>query len=272
MKIWRNLTEVKSKPAKTALTIGNFDGVHAGHQALIDSMPDEAYKVALTFSSLPSKILKPKENIEQITALPQRLELLENCGIDAIILLDFTANLSFLSPKEFLSQIFNRLPFQHLILGHDAHLGHRRQGSPAIIRNIGNEVGFEVKYLPPYKIHNQVVSSSLIRSKIIEGQLGEAEELLQHPYTIKIPPNSIPPEGTSFLEVKLQDLALPPQGSYSTQALVEGQRIHGSAQISHTPPLLTAYFPYQIFSAELNVEVKSPSRPAESLELAATTN
>ncbi len=157
------------------LTIGFFDGVHLGHQALL-SRAD----TCVTFSGHPSSTLHPEEPLPLITSHAHRLALIKPYVQD-IHILDFTTDLATQDPKTFLTSL---PPFDHLLLGHDARLGKDRSGTPEVLQEIATAHNFILEYLPPVLIDNAPVSSSRIRLALREGDLVLAEELLGRPYSI----------------------------------------------------------------------------------------
>lgn len=210
MEIIENLEKPFAAP--TVLTIGNFDGVHLGHQTLLKKLCHKAHEenkksVVITFANHPSEILRPNKSILYLCTLPHRLRLLEHAGIDVLLLQKFTKEFSHQSAKDFLTQMHRYFSFSHLILGHDATIGREKEGTPAQVQQIAQELGFEVEYLPPWHVEGQLVSSTSIREHLQKGNLKQVEQLLGRPY-------SIYGQVTKGI-MDVSKLCLPPNGSYS---------------------------------------------------------
>lgn len=160
---------------KTALTIGFFDGVHLGHQALLKRLREVGkHTTLLTYSNHPSTILHAKER-PLLISLPQKLELLAPF-VDALITIPFTLEFASTSYNDLLSQF----SLSHLILGEGSAFGKNREGNEAAIRAYAKKHQFEVEYLPKLKINNEPVSSTRIRSCLAAGNTALAQQLLGH--------------------------------------------------------------------------------------------
>jgi riboflavin kinase / FMN adenylyltransferase len=209
------------------LTMGNFDGVHLGHQQLLKKTISLAkqYHTAsgvITFQKSPATLFYPQAPIENISSQGQKTALLEKLGIDIVFLLDFTKEFAAQSPKEFLSQLKDGVPFSHLLLGHDAKFGKNREGDPAVITALSKTLNFEVEYLPPFKYHDQIISSRLIRQEIKAGRLDEAKSMLGRPYAIqsKVAKGSGTGQRIGFPTANLpvNNYCLPPFGVWAVTA------------------------------------------------------
>src|SRR5437870_1942743 len=134
MKVIPSLNEANGFPHPVILTIGNFDGVHLGHQAVLNAVKEKAKieqlpSAVITFENHPSTILRPNHPFLSLTSLPHKLKLFEKLGIDLVVVLRFTLNFSEQSAETFLHTVHQNLPFRELILGYDAKFGHDRQGN-----------------------------------------------------------------------------------------------------------------------------------------------
>lgn len=178
-------------------TIGMFDGVHRGHQAILQHLQEYGEEpVILTFSNHPAEVLK-KNSPPILSSLPLKMALFKECGIEKTVVIPFTAECSNLSYEDFLAQY----PIRHLVLGSDAALGKNAIGTVENLRKLGAKRGFTVHSIPKLFVQQSLVSSSFIRQLIQSGRLEEAEQLLGRPYCIyyssDFPPSSIalPPDG-----------------------------------------------------------------------------
>ncbi|MES2274261.1 MAG: FAD synthetase family protein [Chlamydiota bacterium] len=195
-------TSIPKKSHSTALTIGFFDGVHLGHQNLIQALRETGEKTTvLTFSNPPWQVFKPGAPLNLLTSFSLKLALLEKYGVDAVIALPFTREFASTSYEDLLSQF----TLSHLILGIGSEFGKNREGNAANVQNIALQKGFKVQYISKTIVDGEIVSSSRIRQYILSNQLAKAERLLGRPYALLFPPGR---------QMMTQDLCLPPDGIY----------------------------------------------------------
>ena len=172
----------------TALIVGNFDGVHIGHKYLIEKLKKEASSRGLktavvTFCPHPLKVLAPRLFSCELSSAEEKMELLEDEGIDYLCFIHFDRNFSTMRAKDFLREVlFHRLGCRYLLVGHDWRFGYKREGEIELAREIGKELGFEVELAKPYKKNGHIVSSTLVRRLLSEGRLEEAQEFLGRRY------------------------------------------------------------------------------------------
>lgn len=254
----------------TTLTIGNFDGLHLGHRAVLEKMRGG---IAITFSNHPASILRKISPLQLVT-LSHKLQLLRESGVEPVIL-PFTEQLSMQSPEEFLKEIRSLYPFSRLVLGHDARLGRDRSGTPELLSSLAYSMGFSLEYIPPFTLEGEIVSSSKIRARIAAGDLGKASRFLGRPYSIR----STVVEGTQrarllgfkTANIPVEGLALPPFGVYVSQVLFKGIRYKGIANLgvaptlhTHTSPRLEVHildFSDNLYGVEIEVELHNYLRP-----------
>ncbi|MEK9803461.1 MAG: bifunctional riboflavin kinase/FAD synthetase [Curvibacter sp.] len=194
MKVFRGFHHPGIAPA-CALTIGNFDGVHRGHQAMLALLRSEAAQrgvpsCALTFEPHPrdyfagvttNAALAPA----RIATLRDKLSDLERCGIDQVVILPFDARLADLSPQAFIDDVLVRgLGARYVLVGDDFRFGARRAGDYAMLDAAGTQQGFDVARMNSYEVHGLRVSSSAVRTALAEGRMDDAARLLGHPYHI----------------------------------------------------------------------------------------
>ena len=166
-----------------ALTIGVFDGVHRGHQALITHAVQRAQALggqsaAITFHPHPRAVLAPDTVFYDLTSLDERLALIAQLGVNIVIPLAFTLELSRLSPEEFLDLVQEHLNLRELWVGPDFALGYRRAGTVPRLSELGAERGFSVGTVPPVAVAGGRVSSSRVRDVIVAGDVEQARLLL----------------------------------------------------------------------------------------------
>lgn len=174
----------------TVLTIGNFDGVHLGHQALLSLLTDKARAlglpaVVLTFEPHPREYFSPADAPARLASLREKLLLLSAAGVDRCHVCRFDARFAAQPAQAFIDDILVRgLGVRHLFIGDDFRFGARRQGNFAMLRAAGAEGGFGVESMPTLAVAGERVSSSAVRAALAEGDLAHAARLLGRPYSI----------------------------------------------------------------------------------------
>ncbi|SEL59051.1 riboflavin biosynthesis protein RibF [Acinetobacter sp. DSM 11652] len=170
---------------KTAVTIGNFDGVHLGHQAMVQQLKDIAQQqdlktVVMIFEPQPLEYFKSYDAPPRISSLREKVEHLAALGIDYIVVAKFDDTFRNLSAEEFADILKYKLNTQSLVLGEDHHFGKNRQGNSQFLR----DYGFQVTDLDNVELNGERISSTLIRQTLAAGDLKKAAELLGRPYSI----------------------------------------------------------------------------------------
>jgi riboflavin kinase/FMN adenylyltransferase len=182
--------KVSELPAKTTwLTIGTFDGVHLGHQAIISNLVRSAHtlkKIAVvaTFFPHPAEILRGIDGPYYLNTLQERESLIKEIGVDRIIILNFTEEFAKKTAHDFIRDLYAQSPFSCILVGYDFHFGAKREGDITILRDLGKEFGFKVRTISPKMIHDQVISSSTIRQLILKHEVRQAAELLGRWYSV----------------------------------------------------------------------------------------
>jgi riboflavin kinase / FMN adenylyltransferase len=182
-------------PAGCALTIGNFDGVHRGHQAMLALLTNEARhrglpSCVLTFEPHPRDYFarlagRPQTAPARISTLRDKLAELERCGIDQVVVQRFDARFAELSPQAFVDEVLvARLQARYVLVGDDFNYGARRAGNYATLDAAGAAAGFDVARMMSYEVHGLRVSSSAVREALAAGNMTRAAELLGRPYSI----------------------------------------------------------------------------------------
>ncbi|MBF0236232.1 MAG: bifunctional riboflavin kinase/FAD synthetase [SAR324 cluster bacterium] len=171
-------------------TIGNFDGMHLGHRALVDSVLKEAQirqavAALVTFDPHPQEVLHPDKTVSKICTPEHRVKLFEEAGLDIVHIIPFTREFSCLSPEEFVQRfLMEHFNLKQLVIGHDFHFGKNRAGNAERLKQIGQAQGFDVQKVSAVEIGGQTVSSTLIRKLIQEGRFKEIPEYLGRFFSI----------------------------------------------------------------------------------------
>ena len=190
MRTFHHLDDVPRDFGPAIVSVGNFDGVHRAHCHVIDEIvrrakAGNAQSVVVTFEPHPSRILRPDHNLKLLTPAPEKLRLLEATGIDAVLLLPFTRDLSLMTPHQFAHEILKkRLHAREVHEGYNFHFGHKAAGNIHVLRDLGREMGFEVHDYPEMRLRGEPVSSSHIRRLLSEGRVSRARHLLARPFSI----------------------------------------------------------------------------------------
>ncbi len=194
MRIFRGFHHPDIAPA-CALTIGNFDGVHRGHQAMLALLNSEARhrgvpSCVMTFEPHPRDYFaavtrQPDLAPARIATLRDKLTELEHCGVDQCVVLPFDARLSSLSPQAFIADVLLRgVGARYVLVGDDFRFGAKRAGDYATLDAAGQTLGFDVARMNSYEVHGLRVSSSAVRDALREGRMVDAARLLGRPYSI----------------------------------------------------------------------------------------
>jgi riboflavin kinase/FMN adenylyltransferase len=176
---------------RPVLTIGNFDGVHVGHRAILETVVSRARALAgqavvYTFDPHPRKVLQPERAPKLLTTLEQRLELLAAAGVDAVVVENFTREFARTSAEAFVREVIHaRIRPLEVYVGYDFHFGRDREGSMRLLTELGPRLGFSVTIIPEVVVGEHDVNSTRIRQVLAESRVEEARVLLGRPYTIR---------------------------------------------------------------------------------------
>jgi riboflavin kinase/FMN adenylyltransferase len=230
MQVFRYLEEVPADFGPSMVSIGNFDGIHRAHQAVLREVMNRAHgqgakALAVTFDPHPTHILRPDVELKLLTPLPVKLKLFEQTGVDGVLVLPFTRDLSLMSPREFVEQILVKtLKVHEVHEGYNFHFGHKASGNVEKLREFGNEFGFEVVVYPEMKLRGEVVSSTEIRRLLREGKVSKARHLLGRVFSI----HSTPGRGRGYghkytvptINLSRYDEIVPRDGVYITRSRI----------------------------------------------------
>lgn len=182
---WDDIT----KDPESVLTVGTFDGVHLGHQAIVDYLLDRAARrsgtsTVVSFDPHPRSVVHGA-SVPLLTSVDERGDILESLGLDRFVVVPFTESFAKLSPEAYVSDILvDRIGLKEIAVGYDHRFGRERAGDVDLLRSLGQQYEFDVDVIPPREVGEDVVSSSTIRESVEEGNVARATELLGRPYRL----------------------------------------------------------------------------------------
>ena len=248
MKIYQSLNEFKPSK-KTIVTLGTFDGVHLGHNVILDKISNTAKQenlesVLLTFFPHPRLIVSNDSEIKMLNTMAEKAKLLEQKGIQNFIIHPFDKLFSELSPREFVAQILvKQLNIQKIIIGYDHKFGKNRAADFNDLIAFGKEFGFEVEEIPAKQVDEVSVSSTKIRNSLLEGNISLANAYLGYSFML----SGIVVKGnqlgrtigfpTANIEISENYKLIPKNGVYVVSAIVNNQTIFGMMNIGVKPTL-----------------------------------
>ena len=227
------------------LTIGVFDGVHLGHKYLISRLKELALKQGLlsgvvTFRQHPQQVLSPHAKLPFLANITQRINLLKEEGVDAVIPLSFTPELARLSAREFLGLLQKHLRMRGVVIGPDFALGRNREGNTETLSRLGKGMGLSVTAVPPLIIDGEVVSSTAIRKALAQGDMEQVQKLAGHSFRLEGRVITGAGRGlmlgfpTANLQIEAEQ-ALPPDGVYVSQARLDEGSYFSLTNIGRRP-------------------------------------
>jgi riboflavin kinase/FMN adenylyltransferase len=190
MKIFHKLGEIPADFGPSIVSVGNFDGIHRAHRAVIDEIvrrarASNAVSVVVTFEPHPARILRPDHAPKLLTPTPEKLRLLGQTEVDAVLLLPFSRDLSLMSPHDFAHDILRRrLRAREVHEGYNFRFGNQAAGDIQVLRELGKSMHFEVHDYAEMRLRGERVSSSHIRKLLSEGRVSRARHLLARPFSI----------------------------------------------------------------------------------------
>jgi riboflavin kinase/FMN adenylyltransferase len=262
MKIIENIELVEIPIKNAVITIGNFDGVHIGHQALLQTVVEKAHNiggtaVALTFDPHPMRVFSANGYPPLITLKEQKSELIERTGIEVLLQIPFTLEFAAISPRSFVEDLLiRRIGMKALVVGKDYTFGRNREGNLDLLNKWAPELGFdliEVDWIQSTNGLSERISSTRVRELVIEGRMEEAKKLLGRHYQIRGLVASGRNRGGRLLgfptaNINLQDELSPKQGIYAVTVEHGGKFYKGVANIGYSPT-----FDDHIFTVEVHI-------------------
>lgn len=245
MLIFRKLDEIPPDFGPTLVSVGNFDGVHRAHRRVLDEIVRRARQrnakgIAVTFEPHPMRILRPDSGLKLLTPTPEKLRLLAETQVDAVLLLPFTRDVSLMSPQDFAQQILRKqLHAVEVHEGYNFHFGHKASGDVALLRELGSEMGFEVFVYPEMQVRGESVSSTRVRQLITAGEVGRARALLTRPFSILSTPGRGRGYGSKYtvptINLSRYEELVPRDGVYVTRTRVAEECFDSVTNVGNRP-------------------------------------
>lgn len=245
MRIFRSLEEIPRDFGATIATVGNFDGVHCGHQQVVGEVVRRARETgskaaAVTFDPHPLRILRPDAAPRLITPQHVKERLLSGLGLDALLVVPFTRDFSMTSAEDFVRHILcGKLHAREVHEGENFHFGHKAQGTPERLAEMGQELGFAVKIYPVMMLRGNPVSSSHIRRLLLEGKVARARRLLGRVFSVTAVPGRGRGLGHRYtvptINLSRYDELTPGNGVYITRTRVGDELFHSVTNVGNRP-------------------------------------
>lgn len=276
MNIFYNITEV-NKSKDTVLTIGTFDGFHVGHRKIIDfvirdSKEKGCRSFVITFEPHPRIVVNKNYEIKLLTTLDEKIKLLQEAGIENLLVVNFTPEFSKLTYDEFFDQyIISKIGIRDLVIGHDHHLGKNREGDENKLKRLGSLHSFDVKPVDAMKIDDEIVNSTKVRKALTEGRIDLANNYLGRYYSFsgKVVNGAMRGRELGFptanIDLNNENKLIPANGIYLVKILVRGSEYFGLMSAGLRPTfgdtdrvLIEVYildFNQNIYDEEVTVKV-----------------
>lgn len=240
-----NIENLKEDRFETAIALGNFDGVHIGHQKLIKEMVDISKRFGLKSSVLlfnnHTKTILDGKGPKLITSLHQKTELIENLGVDIVYTMDFNENIMKLSPEEFVKGILvEKFNCKAVAVGTDYRFGFKKSGDADLLKKLGNKYNYIVSIVSPMYVNEEIVSSTKIRELIAEGDIEKSKILLGRDYSIKGKVVHGKKRGeklgfpTANIEL-LEEYIIPKNGVYNTRTIIDNKEYLSATSVGYNP-------------------------------------
>jgi len=244
MELIRGIHNLTVSHRPSVVSIGNFDGVHLGHQHVISSLLEQsrirqAPSTVVTFEPLAKEFFSP-DLVVRLSTIDEKAKLLFDLGVDRVLCIDFTAEFASYSPDQFIQEVLiEGLGAEYLSVGDDFKFGKARAGDFAMLQKVGSSKGFAVSAHDTFEIYGQRVSSGRVRQALLAGDFALAENLLGRAYTISGPVSKGEQQGRTIgyptANIVLPDVRLAVHGVYATKVRVNSVELNGVANVGRRP-------------------------------------
>jgi riboflavin kinase/FMN adenylyltransferase len=246
MKIIKDLQEIK-RDQNSVITLGTFDGLHLGHQQIVDTVVQKSLQSAgrsflITFDPHPRKVIPGRNDVKILSTFDEKVLILEELGLENLYVINFTQEFSRQSPEAFVEKyLVNGIGLREVVIGYDHHFGKERDGNFELLQKLGNKFNFSVTLIPEYSVNGETVSSTKIRNALLTGDVLKAGKMLGRNYSFK----GIIVHGdgrgrklgfpTANLAVDNEDKLIPAKGIYAAECIVENEKHFGLLSLGRRP-------------------------------------
>jgi riboflavin kinase/FMN adenylyltransferase len=247
MKVIEDVTKLEERFQRLVLTVGSFDGVHLGHQRVLQIVVEHAKRISgvagvMTIKPHPREFFTSQHSPNLLTSDSKKIELMERAGIDVIFILPFNEETSALSPRAYVENIlYERCRVAEIIVGHDFQFGKNAEGDYDFLRQVADEFQFSAFQVPPMVINGERISSTVIRERLFDGDLDEVEKFLGRKYSIRGEVISGRGIGTTLgfptANILPHHTAIPAQGVYAAEVFLDGSRYPAAVNIGVAPTI-----------------------------------
>lgn len=246
MQVFKKLSDVKFS-RDTVLTLGTFDGVHLGHQQIINSVVDKARQLkmrsfVLTFDPHPRKILSKDKKVYLLSLLEEKIKLFSKFGVENLFVVNFTKEFSQLSPEEFINEyLVNGIGLSEIVIGYDHHFGKGRDGNVDILKSLGSVNQFNTTIIPSFSFDDRIISSTKIRDALQEGNVSLVTRMLGRYYEFSGTVIGGDKRGrelgfpTANIELESKEKILPLIGIYAVKIKLNENVYNGLLSIGRRP-------------------------------------
>ncbi len=245
MEIIKGIENLRRPLRNPVVTLGNFDGVHLGHQKIFQRVKEEALKrhgegVVITFEPHPLKVLAPEKFLPLLAPFRKKMMLIEKSGIETVLCIEFSPAFSEMTPLEFIQNILvKKIKVKRVVIGYNYHFGKGQRGDAQTLKDAGKVYNFDVEVVEALKIGPTIVSSSKIRELIQHGEIEEASTLLGRDYPIigKVVEGAKRGQTLGFptANMEISDELYPKAGVYAVEVEWHQQRFNGLANVGFNP-------------------------------------
>jgi riboflavin kinase/FMN adenylyltransferase len=257
MEIIRGLANLNTSYPDTVLTIGNFDGIHLGHQKVISMVLRKAEEIrgtsmVMTFDPHPVRVIAPERDVKMLTTFDEKARLIEATGIDVLLCIEFNKEFSGMLPDDFIDNVLvKKINVKEIILGSNYAFGKNKKGTIDLLRKRGGKYGFSVTAVRNAEVHGRIVSSSTIRSLLLKGAVSEVSNFLGRAYSMEGVVIKGKGRGQSLLRVPTANITTPveiapKEGVYAVRVGLRGRIYDGVANIGKNPTFGNSEVSYEV--------------------------
>ncbi len=246
MRIIKDLAEIK-RDQNSVITLGTFDGLHLGHQQIVDTVVQKSLKSAgrsflITFEPHPRKIIPGRNDVKILSTLEEKVVILEELGMENLFVINFTTEFSKQSPEEFVEKyLVKGIGLREVVIGYDHHFGKARDGNFELLQRLGNNIIFQLLLFRSTRLDGETVSSTKIRNALLAGDVLKAGKMLGRNYSFK--GTIVHGDGrgrqlgfpTANLAVDNEDKLIPAKGIYAAECVVENEKHFGLLSLGSRP-------------------------------------